>query len=1240
MMNVLVRVKLLLLTFFSAYYCQSQVFDCITNDESTILEKDFTYCTSNSNLSNYKLLKTTSSPYSYVNSPIYTIKLKVHVIQYSQNDPRNYTITDIPQILSSINTVNTIFSNLQPPMINKNVGSDTLLVPLASIETDTRIRFSLNQSDIDFIQDTVGWVEYISNKTAIPNSYTILNDSTIRINNWTNTSFNYNCIEITNSLNNNGIYSIKTSSVLNNNVTVTFKTFLNNVTDNSGLIKGISNDNSSNRFYSFNKYHKDDSSAIHIYFVRNNSECYQNGFGEAKGIPAYALRMVNPMGTLPWINSELLAHELGHCLGLSHTWLTSSIIINDIFNPDNNLLALPCNTTSISNNIMGYNSCRNFLSPLQIAYVRRELNVDPLIMKTVLESTQSNSNNVIIINSNVVWDSREIIGGSLTIETGATLTVKCRVHFSPQGKVIIKPGGKLVIDGGELTSVFGQMWQGIEVWGTTSQHQYPLTQPTYQGKLELKNGGTIENAIDGARNWKPNDYSKIGGVIISSGGVFKNNKRAVEFVQYENFSQTNSSIKTNNLSSFSNTEFIIDNDYRDNPNYFQNHISMWAVYGISFTNCHFFNNVTQKTYVADRNRAIYSIDAGYTINAGCSILVPTGGACSEANLLKSSFYGFYKAIEATGAGTTKTVVVNQALFDKNVNGAYFTELDNFSVNRSIITLGNPGYLTAPSIYYGILTSNTTGYQIEENQFAKYSGTNGTYGVSISNSGIENNRVYKNKFTELAYGLNLVGINRNSTDALKGFQFLCNDFNGNTSRAVNILLNNSTNGIRLYQGEYSPFKSAGNTFLNTPTGAYTIYNGTPNGTIYYHSNGNTIPTYNSSNVYLSATTNGNTCPTSFGSSALMQQSLQLKSDSLKAVYFPLANNYLSLIDNGNTAEFIQNIKNEWSDDAWKLRKELIEISPYVSAKSLIEIIKQNILTNETILEICLANPDVTKNEEFIEQLKNICELPDYMLDYIRNNDEKTTRTLIEAQMASISFEKSIIEDEILRKLLTSEHRSFNEIKTDYSNKIGPQQKIDLIELAIENENWSMADSILQDALNNEILKGDKYLFDNYSEYISFRLNLGDRKLSQLKVDEITFLENLAQIEGRVSGYARNILCFFYEICYESSNVEKNEKSFSVYNKPDKTINELFYNILIYPNPSENFTSLKWEILEQLKDCKYFIYNVNGIEVSQAEITNNKGEIIIDTRKMNNGMYLVSIVNNGMKKQEVKFVVNNK
>jgi hypothetical protein len=74
------------------------------------------------------------------------------------------------------------------------------------------------------------------------------------------------------------------------------------------------------------------------------------------------------------------------------------------------------------------------------------------------------------------------------------LTITGKVRFAENAKIIVKQGAKIIIDGGKITAACsGAMWKGIEVWGTESKSQIS-TDLQYQGQLEIKNGGVIENA--------------------------------------------------------------------------------------------------------------------------------------------------------------------------------------------------------------------------------------------------------------------------------------------------------------------------------------------------------------------------------------------------------------------------------------------------------------------------------------------------------------------------------------------------------------------------------------------------------------------------------------------------------------------------------------------------------------------------------------------------------------------------
>ena len=63
------------------------------------------------------------------------------------------------------------------------------------------------------------------------------------------------------------------------------------------------------------------------------------------------------------------------------------------------------------------------------------------------------------------------------------------------------------------------MWQGIEVWGNSSTHQYEINGSYGQGYLEMRNGATIENAICAVELWRPGHYNTTGGIIHDDGVV-------------------------------------------------------------------------------------------------------------------------------------------------------------------------------------------------------------------------------------------------------------------------------------------------------------------------------------------------------------------------------------------------------------------------------------------------------------------------------------------------------------------------------------------------------------------------------------------------------------------------------------------------------------------------------------------------------------------------------------------------
>lgn len=671
---------------------------------------------------------------------------------------------------------------------------------------------------------------------------------------------------------------------------------------------------------------------------------------------------------------------------------------------------------------------------------------------------------------------------------------------------------------------------------------------------------------------------------------------------------------------------------------------MWEVDGITFTNCHFSNDITSNKDISSApNKGIQSINAGYSVLAGCSTNPPIWQQCPTANLLKSSFKGFGTAIDATGAATTQTVTIQQTDFTDNILGITIDELDNASLNRNNMDVGDAGYTLFWPIGAGVMVDNSTGYKIEENVISTNLTGGMRIGIGVSNSGTDDNRVYKNKLNTLDVGVAGNGVNHDG-NYQKGLQYLCNDFKSN-STAISINSSPPYDGVRFYQGNFSPLKSAGNTFINN---TQDIENNA-NSIVYIHNGGNTQPINYQGMVTLQYTSNSNSCPTSFGGGIAMKpillvlDSLNTEFDGYTQAYNDLNFTYQSLIDDGNTEEFKDNIELNWSTDAWVLREKLISSSPYLSSEVLLEAAKQDVLPNGMLLEILLANPDATKGEKFIEQLKEVTHytFPEYMLDYVRGSyDNKTLRTDMEGQLSAIHSDLSSTRNWI--KHLTKSKEEYTDSDRLEVAKLGDEiyNKVGLMDFYIERGEFNKADSILNTLENNKKYKENIELIDNFGDYISFSSNLGSRNLAQLDSTEIAYLQTLAENKGRVAGYAQNILCFFYDICYEKDMSQGSHQAKAMMlptQNNNEGLNNVLYNANIYPNPAKDYTSIQWEIYDKLQDAHFSIVDLNGRVLLRGVLSVNKGEQVIDTRRLDQGVYIISIYNNNQLKMNKKLIV---
>ncbi len=430
------------------------------------------------------------------------------------------------------------------------------------------------------------------------------------------------------------------------------------------------------------------------------------------------------------------------------------------------------------------------------------------------------------ITSNTTWSSATYLPVTATIDPNVTLTITSNLLCGAGGRLIVRPGGKLVVDGGTLTSACpNEMWQGIEVVGDRTKQQ--LAQ--YQGKVELKNGARIENALCAIRMGLREDtvtFATTGGIISASNATFKNNRQSVMINSYA-YTAPSGGIANYN-STFSRCTFTIDNSnlFAANNTAFAEHVRLWDVKGVTFEGCT-FNDLTSSAL--GKGRGIYAADAGVLVNTYCPPQPTPVCECPETDATYSFFSGFTTAVEVNTSGNPYAVRTDEVRFSNNstgvsINGNQFATVTRCQFNLDQWPASSKGNI-------GLYLNGCSGYTVEGNTFKRTIyptsplTTDNSTGICVSTSGITANSLYRNVFEKLTKGIHVIGINGSGAT---GLRMTCNDFS-NGKYDIHIAAKAK---VANYQG--TAVKGADNIFASTITSS--IFNESMDVINYYYGNG--------------------------------------------------------------------------------------------------------------------------------------------------------------------------------------------------------------------------------------------------------------------------------------------------------------------------------------------------------------------------------------------------------------------